>query len=385
MANPGDSSDTLINPPSPIYHPKPSPLMESDLEFPVLESTPCVLPKLIREASDITWQEALESSKDQVPLVRRRGRFSLLHQQQFKNSLLASVGYLELANAGDFAANVWNTIPVPTFAAVLMGLGGTFALGMTLVAVQDFRLSCRNVKLLREERRHLQRLRIYHSKHAELTRLIDSRLGVGVREIGTEVVDRISMDLLMGSGSILVGVGTLMAIGGANHYVYQASNLLSGYIGNALAALFGLVNTIWSVYLIHRFRLHDKAVLSREPSDDIRRRLRTRFRRFQWHAIINSINGLVAGAASMVTATRWWGYVVLIPCIISLILCNYFWRKKLGYDRPVLDHVSVAKLQLSPLLEDLEYAIAMQRGLAESNLTLPQTVYCPKPHAGNIL
>lgn len=376
MALPGDSSDTLISPPSPVYHPKPeTTLMESDLELSTLESPPPpVIPKLFREASDITFQEALESTKDQVPLIRRRGRFRLLHQQQFKNSLLASVGYLELANAGDFAANVWNDIPVPTFAAVLMGIGGTLALFMVFVAVQDFRLSWRNVKLLREERVHIQRLQQYHCKNPELTRLLDARLGVGVREIGTEVVDRIVMDILMGLGSVLVGVGTLMAIGGANPRVYEASNLLSGYIGNALAALFGLANAVWSVYLIHRFRQHDKAVVAREPSDGIRRRLRLRFKPFQWHSVVNSVNGLVAGAASMVTAKKWEGYVVLIPCIISLIMCNYFWRKKLGYDRPILDHISLAKLQLTPLLEDLEYAIAMQRGLAEPNHTIPQPI-----------
>ncbi|KAJ5618616.1 hypothetical protein N7528_006727 [Penicillium herquei] len=385
-AHPGSSSDTLIAPPSPIHttpH-KPSTLMESDLELYPLESESAApIPKLFREASDITWQESLESNQEQVPLVRRRGlhRYRLVHQQQFKNSLLASVGYLELANAGDFAANVWNDVPVPTFAAVLMGIGGTLALAMTFVAVQDFRLSWRNVRLLREEREHLMRLKAYHShnyshahsracnesptRNEELTRVLDSRLGVGMREIGTEVVDRIVMDLLMGAGSVLVGVGTLMAIGGANPRVYKASNLLSGYIGNALAALFGIANAIWSIYLIRRFRMYDWAVLAQEPSDDIRRRLRLRFKRFQWHSLVNCLNGIVAGVASMVTAKFWEGYVVLIPCIISLIMCNHFWRQKLGYDRPLLDHVSLAKLQLTPLIEDLEYAIAMQRVLSE--------------------
>lgn len=368
MAALGDSSDTLIPAPEPAHTLPPRPAMDSELELSVIESTPPIVPKLLREASDITWQDGLES-KEQVTLVRRRGlfspRFRLLHQRQFRNSLLASVGYLELANAGDFAANVWNQIPVPTFAAVLMGIGGTLALGMVLVAVQDFRLSWRNVLLLREERTRLQRLREYHEKNPELRSLLDSRLAVGIREIGTEVVDRLVMDVLLGSGSVLVGVGTLMAIGGANHRVFEASNLLSGYIGNALAALFGLVNAIWSGYLIYRFYQHDKAVLGREPSDDIQRRLRTRFRRFQWHAFVNGLNGLVAGAASMVTAERWWGYVVLIPCIISLILCNYFWRQKLGYDRPVLDHGSLSRIQLTHLVEDLKYVTAMQRLLAE--------------------
>lgn len=382
MATPGASSDTLIAPLSspsrPQFPPKSlqktsettSSTSPSDVEL----STIAPIPKLAREASDITWQESLESSKDQIILIRRRGRFRLLHQQQFKNSLLASVGYLELANAGDFAANVWNEIPVPKFAAVLMGIGGTLALGMVLVAIQDFKLSYRNVKLLQAEREHLTRLQEYHCKNVEITRLLGSRLGVIFREMGTEVVDRIVMDVLMGVGSLLVGVGTLMAIGGADPKVYKASNLLSGYVGNGLAALFGIANAVWSVCLIRRFYQHDAAVKASEPDDEIRRRLHTRFRRFHWHAIVNGLNGLVAGAASMVTAKLWWGYVVLIPCIISLVLCNYFWRKKLGYDRPILDHASLARMQMTPLLEDLEYVIAMQKGLAAPEDPLSQTV-----------
>ncbi|KAJ5188928.1 hypothetical protein N7491_005250 [Penicillium cf. griseofulvum] len=381
MVTATDSSDTLITRPSPIHisHLTPNPTamaMEMGLRSPI-ESPPPVVPKLLREASDITWLESLESKKGQVVLVRRGSQFRLLHQQQFKNSLLASVGYLELANAGDFAANVWNQIPVPRFAAVLMGIGGTLALGMVLVVIHDFRLSWINVKLLRAERNHLQRLRQRHDKNEELARLIDNRLGVGVREIGTEVIDRIVMDVLMGFGSLLVGVGTLMAIGGANPHVYKASNLLSGYIGNGLAAMFGLVNAIWSGYLFHRFHVHDAAVSAREPSDDIRRRLHRRFRRFQWHAGVNGLNGLVAGAASMVTAERWWGYVILIPCIISLVMCNYFWRRKLGYDRPLLGYTSPTEMQVTPLIEDLQYVIAMQRALADYEHSFPQTIVHP--------
>ncbi|KAJ5486878.1 hypothetical protein N7530_001178 [Penicillium desertorum] len=381
MVAPTASSDTLITPPSPVHIPQSTPkptttATDMDILSPA-ESPPPVVPKLVREASDITWQESLESRKGQVVLVRRRGRFRLLHQQQFKNSLLAGVGYLELANAGDFAANVWNQIPVPKFAAVLMGIGGVLALGMMLVAIHDFRLGWVNVKLLRAERDQLLRLRQYHSKNSGLARLIDSRLGVGVREIGTEVIDRMVMDALMGFGSLLVGVGTLMAIGGANPRVFKASNLLSGYIGNGLAAVFGLVNAIWCGSLLHRFHVQDAAAFAQEPSDDIRRRLHTRFRRFQWHAGVNGLTGIVAGAASMVTAERWWGYVVLIPCIISFILCNYFWRKKLGYDRPVLAHTSATEIQVTSLVEDLQYVTVMQRALADPEHSLPQLIVRP--------
>ncbi|KAJ5819561.1 hypothetical protein N7474_005152 [Penicillium riverlandense] len=372
------SCDTLITPPSQarITIPCSKTMDDSDLELSALKPTPPqpIVANLLREASDLTWSESFKSTKDTVILVRRGGRFRLWRQQQFKNSLLAGVGYLELANAGDFAANVWNQIPVPRFAAVLMGIGGAFALGMALVAVRDFRLSWQNVKLLRTERGYLQRLRVYHDRNPDLVSLLDCRLGVGVRELGTEAVDRLVMDMLMGAGSVLVGIGTLMAIGGANHRVYKASNLLSGYIGNALAAIFGLVNAIWSAYLLHRFRVHDAAVLAQKPSDTIRRRLQVRSSRFKWHAFVSGLNGLVAGAASMVTAERWWGYIVLIPCIVSLILCNFFWRKKLGYDRPVLGDSSPASMQLTPLFEDLEYTIALQRALADAEISSPQNI-----------
>ena len=43
---------------------------------------------------------------------------------------------------------------------------------------------------------------------------------------------------------------------------------------------------------------------------------------------------LVSGAGSLVTATRWWGYVMLIPCIIIFIYDNSLWRNRLGYERP---------------------------------------------------
>jgi hypothetical protein len=57
-----------------------------------------------------------------------------------------------------------------------------------------------------------------------------------------------------------------------------------------------------------------------------------------------------------------------------MILCNFFWRKKLGYDRPVLGDFSPASIQLTPLFEDLEYAIAMQRALADAEISLPQNI-----------
>ncbi|RAH87011.1 hypothetical protein BO86DRAFT_385000, partial [Aspergillus japonicus CBS 114.51] len=157
------------------------------------------------------------------------------------------------------------------------------------------------------------------------------------------------MDLLMGIGALLVGIGTLLAIWGADRTIYRASNLLSGYVGNGLAAGFGLVNAIWSAYLVWRFqRCWTACAASAEPcaTDEnqtrrlqhelpasLKNKVRARMRALQLHAVVNGVNGVVAGAASMVTATMWYGYVVLVPCIVSLILLNVFWRARLGYDR----------------------------------------------------
>ncbi|GAQ47377.1 hypothetical protein AtubIFM54640_007736 [Aspergillus tubingensis] len=326
--------------------------------------------------------------------------FQLSHQPLFRNSLLAGVGFLELANAADFAANVWNQIPVPKYAMVFMAIGGPIALLITLVAARDFYLSYTNVQLLLKERRYLRELldsitttttttntttqnttpnpTTTTTTQAEL--LLRSRLSVNFRELGTEIVDRILMDALMGFGALLVGTGTIMAIFGANHHVYVASNLLSGYIGNGLAAVFGLVNAIWSGYLVGRFQVCWRSCqnitntststftsTTREgngnnnnnpnPGDEedtcieevrmYHHPLKLRFRSLQFHALVNGINGLVAGAASMVTATMWYGYVVLVPCIVSLIACNWFWRVRVGYDRPLLSSSTTSASLLS--------------------------------------
>ena len=401
--------------------------MESPAEAP-----PPVIPKIVREESDLTTASVCVLPADtaeggvsppdhHVSIIQqtrtkwyqrlkfRKGSYKLVRQQQIKNSLLAGVGYLELANAGDFAANVWNEIPVPRHAMILMAIGGPIALCMMSFAVRDFALSWRNVRLLRAERVQLLSLRgslasssttttttttttADVEKHGEMVRVLDSRLGVGVRELGTEIVDRMVMDAMLGFGALLVGVGTIMAIFGAHPRVYLASNLLSGYVGNSMAAVFGLVNAVWSGMLVYRFQCHDVAARPENTTSTMddgsyvlsptqQQRLHVRCRRFQWHSLVNALNGLVAGAAAMVTATRWWGYVVLIPCIISLILCNYFWRWKLGYDRPimttatstsVLPHHNVVAF-LPPLLTDLSYVSAVHDALDQTE-SLPRSL-----------
>ncbi|KAF7590317.1 hypothetical protein BBP40_002967 [Aspergillus hancockii] len=314
-----------------------------------------------------------------VTIVRRRGRLHLVHPPWYRNSLLASTGYLEFANAGDFAANVWNEIPVPRHAMILMAIGGPIALLMSIVALRDFVLSWRNVQLLRAERQYLQSLKNGYlaspNPDQDLLRLIDSRLGVGWRELGTELIDRIAMDVFLGFGALLVGTGTIMAIWGAHPPVFHASNLLSGFVGNAFAASFGVINAIWSVYLARRFHRYDTACARSPALSPFRDRVHLRFNKFKWHAIISGITGLVAGAASMVTAKMWWGYVVLAPCMVLQVACNRFWRVHLGYDRPVVSDCNQRGILLretqeirdeekdGPLLDSLASTVTLYNAL----------------------
>ncbi|THC90510.1 hypothetical protein EYZ11_010036 [Aspergillus tanneri] len=310
---------------------------------------------------------------DSVTLIRHRHRYRhrWIPSQQYRlrNSLLAAVGYLELANAGDFPANVWNEVPVPLYAAILMGFGGTLALIMSYFAFKDARLSWRNLCLLREERYNLivqqgaADPEKCHENGCVDVKSIHSQLEINLREMGTEIVDRVGMDILLGWGAIMVGIGTLMAIGGANRKVWFASNLLSGYIGNSPAAIYGLVNMLWSTYIWTRADRHGIAAKKELDIDTVERYLTPRLRHIKLHAFVNGITGMVAGMASLVTATRWWGYVVLVPCIISSVWCNYFWRRAIGYERPFLQHQM--RLSKSSLLCALQACSSTRQALEE--------------------
>jgi hypothetical protein len=85
--------------------------------------------------------------------------------------------------------------------------------------------------------------------------------------------------------------------------------------------------------------------------------LKRRIRSVKTHAAINGVTGTIAGAASLITASRWWGYPILVPCIISSILCNYMWRRKIGYDRPLVrQDLSVDKISLIEELRFVSFA-----------------------------
>ena len=363
------------------------PITENILELPSLSRPlsiePAESPKVPCATESNIELHSAASPSECITFIKQKGHFNPAKQSKLKNSLLASVGLLELANAGDFAANVWNQVPVPPYAIALMAIGGALALGFSYYAFKDARLSWRNILRLREERRYLRTQRVYYGQNGQIVRYVDSLLDVNFRETGTELVDRISMDTLMGMGAVVVGVGTFMAIGGANFKVWQASNLLSGYIGNAPCAAYGLANLAWSAYVLRRAHRHKTTGAKELKGDIVERMLKRRTDTVKLHATLNGTTGAVAGVASLVTATMWWGYVVLAPCIVSSFLANYLWRHRVGYDRPFVQQVLSMDEVL--LASELRFVSSAQRVLEEDpSGSLSRLVSDPKSIASVI-
>lgn len=303
---------------------------------------------------------------DTVPVVlsfkkNRWGRYSPLPEQKLRNNLSGAVGYLEFANALDFAANVWNTIPVPTFAAALMGVGGSIAIILSFFAMRDGVKAWRNVRLLRSERAHLKGVVRDEEKAGHLIdgHDLDVKIEVNRRELGQEIVDRFAMDVFMGFSSLVVGIGTLLAIDGANPRSYHASNLLSGYIGNSPSAFWGLGNTLWSAFLFRRARRHYLLGTRDLKNEAVKWRLKRRTTSVRIHSFVMGVATLVSAPAGLVTATMWQGYPPLIPCIILAKWGNVIWRRRLGYTR---FPISAASPSVNPddLIRELEWTISMQ-------------------------
>jgi hypothetical protein len=291
--------------------------------------------------------------------------------QRLRNNLLPSVGFLEFANATDFAANVWNTIPVPKFASVLMGLGGAIALLLVPFAIKDGILCWKNSRMLIQERILLLREaeEVVDEEKGKLCVVLrkglDMRLEVNRKELGTELFDRGIMDMLMGFSALLVGIGTLMAIGGANPRVYHASNLLSGYIGNSPSTFWGLCNSGWCVYVFSRARHHLALGRKTVDSDEVRDLLKRRVRSVQCHSIIMGVSTLVSAAGGMITVTHWYGYLMLIPCILAAIFGNWYFRNKLGYDRR-LARIGHTKMSTASLIKEIKWTTSKHASLVDA-------------------
>lgn len=310
-------------------------------------------------------------------LATPQPRFRPARQTRLRNSLLAAVGFLELANAGDFAANVFNQTPVPLHVEVLMAIGGTVAFGMIYFGVADGRLSWQNLRALREERRHLRSQRaacaataeggggddrVTTTNYTNMLRTIDCFLDMNTREIGTEMIDRLGMDVLLGVSAFFVSLGTFIAMdGGHVHGLFVTSNLLTGYVGNAPCLIFGITNAAWASYVWARARKQQAAALRYVGgSTRISQMLRNRTSSIQVHASLTGLTCFVSGIAAMITATMWWGYVVLFPCVVTSGLANLFWRRRVGYERPLVAH-RVASIDQDIVVEALRYADASRR------------------------
>ena len=342
-----------------------------------MDSEDAVSPTATKTRLESLWREHQDSitasrgipTSDTFTLIRQRNRYIPEKQSRFRNSLLAGVGFLELANAGDFAANIWNEIPVPTLAIILMAFGGTLALLLSCFAFADLTLSRRNFHVLREERRILHGRKRFSSRDTRVIRDLDTRLKVNLRDTGTELINRIIMDSLMGFGAVAIGVGTLVAIGGQNARVYLASNLLSGYIGNVPLALYALFNAAWCSYLWMTAHHHKVIGAKVFGYQGLGLRLQHRARNIQIYAFAYGLTGICGGVGSLLVATRWWGYVILIPVIISSVVCNYIWRRKVGYDRPPLQELP--SLEQDSLVRDLEYISAIRQELQYKSRIFP--------------
>ncbi|PHH58890.1 hypothetical protein CDD82_2617 [Ophiocordyceps australis] len=306
-----------------------------------------------------------ETAGSKTRLVRSAtGVFGYAPGSRLENNLSWVVGCLELANAGDFAANVWNEVPVPVYAIVLMGMGGTVAAVLSIFAVCDARRAWRNVRFVRQQRRDLGQAR-QRARHDSQTALsLGVLLAVTFRELWSEVINRWAMDLLMGFGAVLISTGTYMAIAGANRTVWQVSNILSGYLGNTPIAVFGLVNSSWAGYMWFKAHGHTVAVgrVAALRGSRAAALVRKRVVRVKVFCLVNGTATLVGGAASMLTASYWWAYVMLIPVIVSSIFCNLWWRRCLGYTRtqPRLDD---GPLDLADLVSRLEFAAMAEHRL----------------------
>jgi hypothetical protein len=190
----------------------------------------------------------------------------------------------------------------------------------------------------------------------DMERAADCLLHVNFRERGTEWIDRFGMDTIMGFGALVVGIGTYMAIAGADPKVHLASDLLTGYIGNTPCALYGVMNFAWSIFVYVRAGKH-----TREPQliadGKVKDLLNNRAKEFKAHSFVSGMTGIVAGAASLLTYTYWHAYVVLAVCLVVSVFLNYFWRIRLGYDRPLLQEGRYLDFYDDDIIAALQYTI----------------------------
>lgn len=313
-----------------------------------------------------TQHEEQSASSDRVvPLapafyrfVKQGDSYQIVDHVRIRNIPTSAIGFIDLANAGDFAANVFNEIPVPSYAIVLMAVGATVAGIMSIVALQDGRRSWKNIQNLRQERRDLNAI-VGDPEKAHQSAL--ARLDLNDRDLGTEIFDRAGMELALGFAALLVCVGTYMAIDGANRKVWYASNLLSGYIGNAPAALYGIINSAWSWHMWIRVTKQWHAANLALDEGPVRLAVLKRIKTVRKHALLTGVVCLVSGAMGMLTPTRWWPYPVLLVCGLTFVYGTFVYKFKIGYERPLILHTT--GMDADTLITELAFLIPFRKAL----------------------
>jgi hypothetical protein len=285
----------------------------------------------------------------------KKGKYIVSERSRIRGIPPLGIGFLDIANSGDFAANVFNHVPVPIYAIVLMALGATVALCMSLFALRDAKYSWENIKLLQQERKLLKAM---DSDKAAV-------MEINNRDLGTEIFDRAGVAIAMGSGAFLIAVGTYMAIGGANRKVWFASNLLSGYVGNALPALYGLCNVGWSINVWIRAHKQVCAVSVHLQDGVPKKLLLLRGQRIHKHAILTAVVCLVSGALSMVTPTHWWPYPILLICGLAFLYSTWVYRTQIGYERPLL--TDDASLDEASLIVEICFLESVKEALQQNS------------------
>ncbi|KAM0722516.1 hypothetical protein Q7P37_001957 [Cladosporium fusiforme] len=310
-------------------------------------------------AAGMTNHEHSQISSHQTFFGRRH---QSTHPRRRRNDLRLALGFLELANALDFAANVWNQTPPPVISVVFMALGGTGALLLLILGMRDMPRSWCNWALLRSERKRLlSKLesslagQMQDTPNQLTVHDLQTHLDVNYREMGNEIIDRFLMGLGLGFGALTVAAGTYLAMAGANPNAFKASNYLTGYIGNVPTVIYGLMNAAWCVYGWRRAQAHLEAIATEKglPCDpwgaqaDIMGDLRNRESQVKSHALLNGFAGILGGAGGLMTATAYihpdavWGYLVLIPSIVTAVVANVVWRRKINYDRDVVEPLAL--------------------------------------------
>ena len=80
--------------------------------------------------------------------------------------------------------------------------------------------------------------------------------------------------------------------------------------------------------------------------------------------------GFIVGLASLVSATMWWGYVILAPCLLVTVYSNIVFRRKICYDRVTIQEMPLVDLE--SLLSQLRGILSIRRiltGAGSASLT----------------